>query len=119
MKLFIQGKIEFFHLTIVTKSNVHTDNYHSNNNKVPFVGAILLYITNRCVSNTIYFLNEQFAFCWTYLLANKEFCYFDNRYCYSYFFQKTTLLLKQIRFCFNDLLHTQLIFLHTQLILPL
>ena len=36
-------------------SSPHTENYHCNNNKVHFVGAILLHITNRCVTNTICF----------------------------------------------------------------
>ena len=35
--------------------NLRTENYHCNNNKVHFVGAILLHITNRCVTNTICF----------------------------------------------------------------
>ena len=101
----------------VTK--VHTENYHCNNNKVHFVGAILLHITNRCVTNTIYF------FKWTICILldlfvdrTKRFVILTTDIVIVIFFKKTTLLLKQIRFCFNDLLHRQLILLHTQLILP-
>ena len=99
---------------------LHTENYHCNNNKVHFVGAILLHITNRCVTNTICF------FKWTirilldlFVDRTKRFVILTTDIVIVIFFQKSTLLLKQIRFCFNDLLHTQLILLHTQLILPL
>ena len=99
--------------------SVHTENYHCNNNKVHFVGAILLHITNRCVTNTICF------FKWTICILldlfvdrTKRFVILTTDIVIVIFFKKTTLLLKQIQFCFNDLLHSQLILLHTQLILP-
>ena len=50
-RLRVNASVEAFR----TVRLVHTENYHCNNNKVHFVGAILLHITNRCVTNTICF----------------------------------------------------------------
>ena len=106
---------------------VHTENYHCNNYKVHFVGEILLHITNRCVTNTICFFKRTICILMNLFVdRTKRFVILTTDIVIVIFFKKTTLLLKQIRFCFNDLyhtqsilLHTQLILLHTQLILPL